>query len=77
MYLLIGYLLGSYVVKAQEEAMNKKPLSQEDYDLQSDLRYAVNLAGKEKMENTIYLFMMFGWSVLLLMSVILKIKKNK
>jgi len=57
--------------------MNKKPLSQEDYDLQSDLRYAVNLAGKEKMENTIYLFMMFGWSVLLLMSVILKIKKNK
>jgi len=76
-YLLIGYLLGSYVVKAQEEAMNKKPLSQEDYDLQSDLRYAVNLAGKEKMENTIYLFMMFGWSVLLLMSVILKIKKNK
>jgi len=63
--LLIGYIWGVSIVKSQRKAMQDKPLTKEDYDMQSEIRFTMNLVGKEKMEVTTVYLVMFLWPIFL------------
>ena len=64
LYLLIGYGLSAWTVKRIKNDIDKVPITQKDYDTQSEIRSMTNMFGEDGLVKAVYGLCMALWILL-------------
>lgn len=65
-YLIVGHFIAERIVKIVIQEFDKMPVTQADYDLQSEARFHFNMWGREKSLKIMYFGTMILWFPFLL-----------